>query len=125
MIRSAGLGRILTQYVAQPMMDHPLTTAATGLIPGAGLVMSGFMAKDILEYAGQKGRELQMSPEIARARRRIPTAFQANAPRSKPSCSAPHRWCTPGSRRASVTWASPGEVVPGNAVDSDDLGFIA
>lgn len=53
-----GLARILTQRVAGPIMDHPLTTALTTLVPGGPVVMTGLMGKDILEYAVQKWHEL-------------------------------------------------------------------
>lgn len=52
-----GLARILTQYVAVPILDHPLTTAAITLAPGAGLAMTGLMGKDLLEYAAQRWHE--------------------------------------------------------------------
>lgn len=57
-----GLTRILTKYVVDPIMDHPLTDVAYTLIPGAGLVGAGMMGKDIVEYAAQKAAELRMSP---------------------------------------------------------------
>ena len=53
-----GLARILTQYVAEPIMDHPLTTALTTLTPGGPAVMTGLMGRDVLEYAAQKWHEL-------------------------------------------------------------------
>lgn len=58
-----GLPRILTQYIAEPLMDHPVTSAIAPLIPGSGYVFSGMMGKDLLEYAAQKGAELSLSPE--------------------------------------------------------------
>lgn len=58
-----GLPRILTQYVAEPILDHPIATIMTAGIPGGTLVAGGLMAKDIAEYAGQKAAELQMTPE--------------------------------------------------------------
>jgi hypothetical protein len=62
-VQLTGLPRILTQYVAAPIMDHPLTSVLTALIPGAGVVMGGLMGKDITEYLAQKTAEMSLSPE--------------------------------------------------------------
>jgi hypothetical protein len=59
-----GLARILTQYVAEPIMEHPMTTAMVSLIPGAGYVMAGMMGKDVLEYSAQRAAELSLPPDV-------------------------------------------------------------
>lgn len=58
-----GLAGILTRNVAAPMLDNPLTSLATVLVPGAGVALAGSMIHDIAAYAGQKAAELSMSPE--------------------------------------------------------------
>lgn len=62
-----GLARILTQHIAQPIMDHPLMTAAMvagSALPGVGPAIEygfmGSMGKDILEYSAQKAAELSL-----------------------------------------------------------------
>jgi hypothetical protein len=60
-----GMPRILTQYIAEPLMDHPVMSAIAPLVPGAGYVFTGMMGKDILEYAAQKAAELSL-PESER-----------------------------------------------------------
>jgi hypothetical protein len=62
--RLTGLARILTQYIAEPIMEHPMTTAMVSLIPGAGYVMAGMMGKDILEYSAQRAAELSLPPDV-------------------------------------------------------------
>jgi hypothetical protein len=62
--RLTGLARILTQYVAEPIMEHPMTTAMVSLIPGAGYVMAGMMGKDVLEYSAQRAAELSLPPDV-------------------------------------------------------------
>ncbi len=65
-----GLARILTQYVAAPIMDHPVSSVLLGgaaLLPVVGLAMgylfTGMMGKDVLEYSAQKAAEMSLSPE--------------------------------------------------------------
>lgn len=58
-----GLPGILTRQVAQPMMDNPLATVMTGLVPGAPVALAGSMIHDIAAYAGQKAAEMSLPPE--------------------------------------------------------------
>jgi hypothetical protein len=68
-----GLARILTQRVAQPIMDHPLTGVLTATIPGAGYVMGGLMAKNVIEYAAQKAAESTLPPDVKKMAEGDPT----------------------------------------------------
>lgn len=58
-----GPARILTQYLAQPMVDNPVQTVATSLLP-LPLALPGIahMGKDIAQYVGQKAAELSLPP---------------------------------------------------------------
>jgi hypothetical protein len=56
--------RILTQYVAEPLWDHPIMTMAS-LLPPVAAYYTGRMAKDVLEYSAQKAAELSL-PEHER-----------------------------------------------------------
>jgi hypothetical protein len=53
------MARILTQYVAEPLWDHPIMSMAATLPPVA-LYYTGVMAKDVLEYAAQKTAEMSL-----------------------------------------------------------------
>lgn len=58
--KQTGLARILTQYVAEPVLEHPVISAFAPLIPGSGYLFAGMMGKDILEYSAQKAAELSL-----------------------------------------------------------------
>ena len=68
-----GLGRILTQYVAEPIMTHPLTTAVTAVTPGAGYLMAGLMGSDILNYAAQRAAELSLPSDVQKLAEQDPS----------------------------------------------------
>jgi hypothetical protein len=58
-----GVARILTQYVAEPLWDHPILSLGAATLPPVALYYSGVMAKDITEYAAQKTAELTLNAQ--------------------------------------------------------------
>lgn len=58
-VQLTGPARILTQYVAEPLWDHPILSMAAVLPPVAAYFTS-VMAKDVTEYAAQKAAELSL-----------------------------------------------------------------
>jgi hypothetical protein len=56
-----GVARILTQYVAEPLWNHPVMAIA-GLLPPVAAAYTGLMAKDVVEYGAQKAAELSLDP---------------------------------------------------------------
>ena len=71
--RLTGLPRVLTEDVAEPMMDNPMGTAGQALGLGAmgpvigGIVGGGKMAYDFTKYAIQRHQESEMTPEALAA----------------------------------------------------------